>query len=1184
MSNKAKLQELFTRAYGRGRWLEQLHAIFAAGMEVFSSPHCFSTRESKDKADRQRLNYHLGKLITGDSKQLGIFEIRVAADTRLARNRVQLRNLVARQVRDNALDGALAVYYDTSPRWRFSYIAVTPQLDNQDRPTKKETAYKRYTYLLGEGAQIRTAVERFAKLIEPSPQPSPKREGVMPPALDTGASVSPKMAQGVLWQKVAGGVLPVPTLDQLSQAFEVEPLNKEFYQKLYEWYQRARGQVSFPNDEGVDKDTHIANSLIRLLTRLLFVWFVKEKRLINPDLFDPDKIKQLIDWEKPSSYYKAVLQNLFFATLNREIKERQFRTTTNGKANRNNYAVTNLYRYQSHFKDGNKDDIIALFAQTPFLNGGLFECLDRQANEKEIAAYERDKTIRNERKTIRMDGFSDRDDNKLSVPNDLFFNEDEGQPGLINLLSQYQFTIEESAPLDIEVALDPELLGLVFENLLAAYNPETRDTARKQTGSYYTPRKIVAYMVDESLKAHLAQAVPPEDGDTDFYRERLDDLFIEASRTGELSELKKADGKACIYDEEIPRLIEAISKTNILDPAVGSGAFPMGALQRMVSLLAILDSNNKQWKKQQLAQLPSLQSIEKDLKTAGDISDRKARDKAEAELRKREQEIKKLFDRQDHNYLRKLYLIENCLFGVDIQPIAIQIAKLRFFISLVIEQNLDRRQSNYGILALPNLETKFIAANSLIGLSKPKQGNLRDDRIEEKEKKLQEARHKHFTAKTLKTKRKHRGQDEQLRGEIAELLQRDGWKGSDASKIVHWNPYNQNAQADWFEPEWMFGVRKGFDVVIGNPPYVESRNSLLSNKLKNLYGNQILYDWKETLPRGSDLLIYFYARSSKLLSDSGQGCFITQNAWLSTDYGQKFQKFSVGKFSFRKIIDTSSKFFSNTKSQNINAVITFFTAKSLRTIEYGVANSNMTVASIKNIKAKQIIKWGHLFSMPQFFEDILSKMSADAGTGNTITFGQGLNFPLRELNTVEAKVPVIVKTSNFVATSADGQIHQANRSKEKIPALILPRGVGNKHYCTFNLCKAFSYSHVELYLPSDLHNSGKHYCLWLYLNSSFVWLFREITGRKNLGGGLLKAEATDMKALPIDFDFNFSQDSKKVFDSIKNREPMPVLEEIQTQDHLLIDEIVADYFDFADMQQTIRDVLVEQVNFRLNRA
>ena len=159
------------------------------------------------------------------------------------------------------------------------------------------------------------------------------------------------------------------------------------------------------------------------------------------------------------------------------------------------------------------------------------------------------------------------------------------------------------------------------------------------------------------------------------------------------------------------------------------------------------------------------------------------------------------------------------------------------------------------------------------------------------------------------------------------------------------------------------------------------------------------------------------------------------------------------------------------------------------------------------------------------------------------TFGQGLNFSLNELDHPDSEEFVIVKDVSFVATSADGKIRSSlitGGRRTKVPALIMPRGIGNRYYCTFNACKAFSYSNVELYFADNLWDTDLHYCLWAYLNSSLVWLFREATGRKNLGGGLLKAEATDMRMLPIDFEFDFSDQARIVFSEIKNRSPLPL--------------------------------------------
>ena len=281
-----------------------------------------------------------------------------------------------------------------------------------------------------------------------------------------------------------------------------EKLNKRFYRELATWYFWALREVTFPSQNKIPENTRNPINVIRLITRIIFVWFVKEKGLIPESIFNRQKAAQLLKDFSPdsSSYYKAVLQNLFFATLSTKMGDRKFRDERRFQGKNDHYGVHNVYRYKVMFNQ--PDDIIKLFEDTPFLNGGLFECLDRLTVKPEI----------------RVDGFSDRLDNELNVPNYLFFskeqpidlNEDFGTKGkkhtvrgLIDLLQSYKFTITENTPIEEEIALDPELLGRVFENLLANYNPETRTTARKLTGSFYTPREIVNYMVDESLIAYL---------------------------------------------------------------------------------------------------------------------------------------------------------------------------------------------------------------------------------------------------------------------------------------------------------------------------------------------------------------------------------------------------------------------------------------------------------------------------------------------------------------------------------------------------------------------------------------------------------------------------------------------------------------------------------------------------------
>ena len=932
-------------------------------------------------------------------------------------------------------------------------------------------------------------------------------------------------------------------LDKLN----TDKLNQKFYKELFDWFNRAVDESRFPTDEvrTLSGEEHV----IRLITRLLFVWFIKEKGLVSDELFNEATISDVLvnyKHESGDSYYRAILQNLFFATLNTEIDKRGF-----SKETYTTHRNFSLYRYQREIRE--QDKLLALFAETPFINGGLFDCLDSEEGIKE-GGY-------------RIDCFSDVHYKKLSIPNRLFFDD----YGLFPLLNRYKFTVEENTPIEQEVALDPELLGRVFENLLAAYNPETRDTARKQTGSYYTPRAVVNYMVDEALVASLAEKAIPKDGDMDYWQDRLRYLLDYKDDFSDANELFEI--------EETESILKVISGIKVLDPAVGSGAFPMGILHKLTLVLQRIDPNNRRW------QALQKERAKRKVDEAFETRNQQERD---AELL----EISNTFERYSSDFGRKLYLIQNSIFGVDIQPIACQIAKLRFFISLAIEQEPDQKADNFGIKPLPNLETKFVIANTLLGLDRPKQAVMghADEAIIKLELKLNVNRERNFHASTREKKRLFRKVDAKLREELAAELKKSGFPLESANKIVLWDAHDQNAQADWFDPEYMFGITSGFDIVICNPPYVEARSNLISAAQKTSYYNQVNKDWDESLQRGSDLLIYFYARSPKFMNSSGYGCFITQNAWLNTDYGKKFQNFSIRKISFHKIVDTSSKFFSDTKSQNINAVVTVFSRRQLETIEYAVVDTNMAVTSKKNVEAEHPMKWGHLFSMPKFYSDVLEKITLNNETKNLFSFGQGLNFPFVEEygDENENNVHVIAKNPSFVATSTDAVIQGeiSEKRRNKIPALFMPRGIGDRHYCAFNECKAFTSSFVELYMPSDQWGSDTHYCLWAYMNSSFIWLFREITGRKNLGGGLLKAEATDMKILRVNFDFDtdFTTNAKGIFERLKNRAPKPVLEEILTEEHLLIDDIVAEYFGFQKIVEKTRRTLAEHVNFRLKRA
>ncbi len=685
------------------------------------------------------------------------------------------------------------------------------------------------------------------------------------------------------------------------KTLDTSELNKKFYRELANWYFWALDNVEFPKDGGLDGKVRNAEAVIRLLTRLIFIWFIKEKRLVPDDLFTEARVRSLLKNLEPdnSTYYKAILQNLFFATLNTDQKEtpRRWRGKNKGNGQDSHYLIPNVYRYKDEFNT--PDEAFTLFQDIPFLNGGLFECLDKEVKDEDLKNMPELANLVVEEgrgRILRIDGFSERKENPLYFPNKLFFLNERTEDlndiygtknkaykvrGLINILERYKFTVDENTPVEEEIALDPELLGKVFESLLASYNPETQTTARKQTGSFYTPREIVNYMVDESLIAYLSSKLPsPPAGEGEGKGDGRH------SREGGNPEAEQKIRHLISYTDEphkfipaeVDALINAIDNVKILDPACGSGAFPMGMLHKLVYILGKVDPDNSKWR-----------DIQKQKAIMGTEEAYKIGDKEERE--KRLLDISEVFENNASDYGRKLYLIENCIFGVDIQPIAVQIAKLRFFISLIVDQRINPNKENLGVRPLPNLETKFVAANTLIGIERPAQGMLRNPEIDKKEAKLKRVREKHFTARTLKTKRECREKDDRLRAEISELLKQDGFPSDVTKKLVRWNPYDQNTSAVFFDSEWMFGIKTpsqfagevspknpsplvgegksegGFDVVIGNPPYVSVKAISSDDKF-------VLSKEFDTGQGRFNLFTLFLEKGHKLLSVNGILTFI----------------------------------------------------------------------------------------------------------------------------------------------------------------------------------------------------------------------------------------------------------------------------------------------------------------------
>ena len=834
----------FNRIYNRQEFVNFLQNSFLP--EDFMSSTTPVEFRTKMKYTTQAI-----KLGSSDTLDLVVYEVKHNSKNDA---RISLSKEAFRMLADEMEDRALVIFVpeDNNDNYRFSLIEITLEVkDDSARITRNYSNPRRYSYFLGKGIAYYT------------PNKYLNEKGRVVNAEDLRSRVS------------------------------VEVLTKEFYQELSDWYAWAIKIIRFPNDlnDKTDDDKFNNESAIRLITRLIFVWFLKQRHLVPDEFFDekyiadnliasfnPHAKVDLFYKSDESKYYKAILQNLFFAMLNspitpegsKELSERHFRK------GRGDYDNNKLMRYEYYFK--NPQLFVDLANKTvPFLNGGLFDCLD----EKDKDLY--------------YDGFSDREAVKkaLIVPDYLFFGEEVGKNidlsewygdkkkkkvsarGIIDILKRYNFTVEENTPFDKEVSLDPELLGKVFENLLASYNPETQTTARKQTGSFYTPREIVQYMVDESLVAHLKRTVG-------------DDLETQYRQL-----MQYTDEVVNFTEEQRKQIMQSLYNCKVLDPACGSGAFPMGMLQQMVHILSRIDPDNTQWKEMMLN------------KAIDETSDA-YRTASSDERREIIADIERSFDESVNrpDYARKLYLIENCIYGVDIQPIAIQISKLRFFISLVVDQKSnDNPVENFGIRPLPNLEAKFVAANTLIGLDKKDASLFDSAEIKAKESELKIAKHKIFGAKTVRTKRKYRQIVNDLRLKIANMLEDCGAVGNaEAQQLAAWDMFNQNASSPYFDPEWMFNVKEGFDIVIGNPPYISAID------LKKSLGNtnyKYLKSLFQTSKGTVDMYVYFFEKGLNLLCDGGTLSFITPNKYLSANYGKTLRAYLMTNAKITTVLDVS---------------------------------------------------------------------------------------------------------------------------------------------------------------------------------------------------------------------------------------------------------------------------------------
>ncbi|WP_300461256.1 TaqI-like C-terminal specificity domain-containing protein [Desulfobacula sp.] len=734
--------------------------------------------------------WRVGKYVDPNHLEMDLLVVEVKSLAKLDRARTALRNFAVNRLRAFEKEYSLIAFYakeDMGSDWRFSFIKTEP-VAYQDEigkvKTKKElTPAKRYSFLVGEHENSHTAQSQLLDVL----------------VMDYAR----------------------PTIEDIENAFSIEKVTKDFFNQYKDLFllltDHLVGEPHFKKDE-----QHFPNNVYRfskkLLGQIVFLYFLQKKGWLGvPESAswgngDKKFLRHQLNTtlEKDCSFYTDSLQYLFYEALAKERIDQK-----------------------------NKGYYPRLGCKIPFLNGGLFE-----------PDYDWETT-------------------DIHIPNTIFTNDEKNKfgdlgTGILDVFDRYNFTIKEDEPLEKEVAVDPEMLGKVFENMLDV-------TERKSKGAFYTPREIVHYMCQESLIHFLDNALNDYGKlttSTTVFEEPKDSLFANESQQSLFpkpeqdkisvpkKDIESLIRKGHLYLENDSLVIEKGKETSahhfkmpvsvqkyakkidtlladikICDPAIGSGAFPVGMLHEIVNtrqVLAPYTKNNQ---------------------TAYDY---------------------------------KRHAIHESIYGVDYDASAIDIARLRLWLSLVVDE-----EDYNSIKALPNLDYKIVQGNSLIGLN----DRYRPAWLSQIEKLKEEV----YQCKDQKERAKLKEKiNQKLHGYLKDSESMAGFNSKSASG------YKVDFDFKLFFSE-VWDQNDGFDIIIGNPPYVQ---------IQNFSGQQIQKDLEkqqfETFAKTGDIYCLFYEKGYRLLKNGGGLCFITSNKWMRANYGKKLRSFFNIKTNPLVLIDFSS--------------------------------------------------------------------------------------------------------------------------------------------------------------------------------------------------------------------------------------------------------------------------------------
>jgi Alw26I/Eco31I/Esp3I family type II restriction m6 adenine DNA methyltransferase len=675
---RAFVSDTFTHGFDKARFRIFVHDLLNH-FDESKAAQWTKTRIKDAFKDHVQWYERLGTYTTPNGETLDVLIVHLTADSKLERSRTSIRNFVADHLKQrDEKDAALVAFVSPSESsWRFSYIRMeyaTVQTDSGKVGVEARlTPARRFSYIVGEGESCHTAQSRFLNLL--------------------------------------GNDSTDPALAQIEEAFSVEAVTKEFFEKYAELFgdihaalEKMAAKNKAIRDEFASKGIQTVDFAKKLMGQIVFLYFLQKKGWLGVERGKSwgtgphDLLRKMASgaYGEYKNFFNDILEPLFYNTLATD-------------------------RGHEAWCDGFK-------CRIPFLNGGLFEPL----------------------------GDYDWRNIDIPLPNELFTNAkhiEEGVTGsgVLDVFDRYNFTVNEAEPLEQEVAIDPEMLGKVFENLI-------EENRRKGLGAFYTPREIVHYMCQQSLVHYLHSSL--NEAGAGVSREDVD-TFV---RLGEqISHYEAVDTS---YPVKMPKPIqtharaidEKLAAITVCDPAVGSGAFPVGMMTEIVRCRTALTPYFN--------------------------------------------------DPNERNpYHFKRHAIQHCLYGVDVDAGAVEIAKLRLWLSLVVDEEESKQ-----IKPLPNLDFKIVGGNSLLGFPYKSHGLSAVESL--KLRFFEETDHSRKSA---------------LKREIEKtLLQCFSTSKKDLGYTV-----NFDFRINFSE---VFERQGGFDVVLANPPYG------LLNKRQNRHESIVLPD------------------------------------------------------------------------------------------------------------------------------------------------------------------------------------------------------------------------------------------------------------------------------------------------------------------------------------------------------